>query len=509
MSIRYGGERVRRGLVHFALGKAVSATCGFVAMILVVRALSVAQFADYSVLVALIEVVTAISGFGLSHALMRYVPELFARNFTQALRQFVLGAVLFRSSVLLLIVAIAYATSAESVPLLGLSDSLGAYRVYLWVVVFRIVSHFLSQILESTLHQGIAQIGFSVASLLRLAGMAYLTQAGNVDLVDVLWVEAASDLACMLIMLGGVLRIVWREPRSAEPVEGKEWITGHMRQIIRFSLAAYAQHLIGLPFGGNTNRLVGGNLFSSAVMANFGFAHSLYEYIKRYLPAQLLVGLVRPVVVARYTEHRNFEAAARTCQGFALINVSLIAALLSALVVGGLETLSWVSAGKYGLDALLLLAALLLVLALETQRLILEMLAQTVERYGFLVPSNLLLSCSVIPAVFAFPYLGAISFPLINGVALLISNLWVRGMLAREGHVFPRQWLPTVKLGLLMLTLTAVGKGTVMLGIHWGIALLISQLLFFAGAWRLCGDELRHFLADLLGRRFSETREVI
>lgn len=40
---------------------------------------------------------------------------------------------------------------------------------------------------------------------------------------------------------------------------------------------AYLQHLAILPYGGNMNRLVGGNLFGDLVMASFGFAQSLYE----------------------------------------------------------------------------------------------------------------------------------------------------------------------------------------------------------------------------------------
>ncbi|MYN18433.1 AAA family ATPase, partial [Rugamonas sp. FT107W] len=40
------------------------------------RLLPVDQFASYSVLVALVETLTAVSGLGLAHALLRYVPEL-------------------------------------------------------------------------------------------------------------------------------------------------------------------------------------------------------------------------------------------------------------------------------------------------------------------------------------------------------------------------------------------------------------------------------------------------
>lgn len=53
MSSRYGSERIGRGLMHFVLGKGVSAVAGVSAMLLVVRELSVESFAAYSVLVVL------------------------------------------------------------------------------------------------------------------------------------------------------------------------------------------------------------------------------------------------------------------------------------------------------------------------------------------------------------------------------------------------------------------------------------------------------------------------
>lgn len=500
MNMRYGGDRVRRGLIHFGLGKVVSAGSGFVALILVVRALSVAEFADYSVLVALIELITAFSGFGITHALLRYVPELYGRHHTTALRQFVLGALVLRSAALLAIVLVVFATASTSASLIGLSGALEAFKVYLLVVVFRISSHFFSQILESTLHQAIAQIGFSATSLLRLAGMIYLTSRGAPQLVEIIWVEVLSDAVGMLIMLAGVGHVVWRAAREApRSEEDAGWLKSHLRQIVRFALSGFAQHLVGLPFGGNTNRLVGGRMFSDVVMANFGFAHSIYEYVKRYLPAQLLVGLVRPVVVARYSEHCDFPAAARTCQGFALINMVLIGAIFSGLVVGGEQLLTWVSSGKYGMDAVILLAVLLFVLALETQRLVLEMLSQTVERYAFLIPSNLLLSLSIVPAILMFPYWGALGFPLINALALVISNIWVKRMLSTVGHNFAGSWPLTATVGLLTVISIAVGQVASFAGIHWLAATLVSQVIFAIAAWKLCGDELKVFLADLMG----------
>ncbi len=501
MITRYGKERVSRGLQHFAAGKALSAVCGFLAMVLVVRLLSVGDFADYSVLVALIEVATAVSGLGISHALLRYVPELYAKQYAVALRHLVISAVSLRLTSLLLIAMFAWAIAPTGAPLIGMADAVGAAKLYLLIVVIRTASHFLSQILESTLHQGIAQIGFSLAAVARLVGMLYLTNGDGASLTDVIWIEVVSDLLCLFVMLIGVVRVVWERISQKSPDEDQHWLTNNLRQIVRFALSGYMQHLAGLPFGANTNRLVGGTLFNDITMASFGFANSLYEYVKRYLPAQLLVGLVRPVVLARFSDRRDFSGAAGTCEGIALINTALIGGMMSLLIVGGPEALVWVSGGKYGSEAATLLGALFLVVFFETRRLMLEMLVQAVERYELLIPSNLLLSASIIPAVIAFPIAGAVGFPLINAVALVLSNLWVQSSLAGLGYRYANRWVPTIKLLVLCGSTAATGRVLIAFGFHWSLAAVLMSSAYFIAAWRLCSQDFRSFFADLIDNR--------
>ena len=502
MSSRYGGERFKRGLWHFVLGKVVSAASGFLAMVLVVRLLPIHEFADYSVLVSLVEVFTAISALGLSHALLRYVPELYSRHYKIALREFIFGAFALRSGVLLLAAGLTYAWSASVAPMIGLGNFTDVFRVFLLVVLFRTTSHFLSQILESTLHQGAVQFAFAVSSVARLAGMLYLMQLDNAGLLDVIWVEVISDALAMVVMLVGVSQVIWRATQEeASPEDDGVWFKKNLRQIAHFSLAGYVQHIVGLPFGSNTNRLVGGHLFSNPVMASFGFAQSLYEYIKRYLPAQLLVGLIRPVVVARYSEKRDFAAATSTCERVILINMALIGGIFSALAVGGHEMLTWISGGKYGMEALWVLVAMLVVLALETHRLILEMLVQTVERYAILIPSNILLSLSILPAILFFPYLGAVGFPLINALALILSNTWVKRRLAAEGYVISHAWRPTMQIFGLMLASSVLGNSLNYVGMHWLLSMGITELVFLLGTWKMHGHELKAFAADLMGGR--------
>ncbi len=509
MSERYGGERVRRGLLHFVLGKGVSALSGFVAMVLVVRILPVEVFADYSVLIALVEFVTALSGLGLAHAMLRYVPQLYVLNYRTALRQFVWGAFLLRSVVLVAVALLAWVLASPISPLIGLHGAADAFRLFLAVVVVRCSNHFLSQVLDSTLHQGAAQIAYSINSVSRLIGMVYLSMSGDADLLSVIWVELISDLLGFIAILIAIVKYSLSiELTLKAPDDDQDWVRKNLRQIARFCLSGYVQHIVGLPFGGNTNRLVGGHLFSDAVMASYGFAQSLYEFIKRYLPAQLLIGLIRPVVVARFSEKRDFAAAATVCERLIVVNTVIIGICFSGLVVGGEGMLLWISGGKYGTGTLTILAMLLVVVALETHRLILEMLAQTVESYEVLIPSNILLAFSVLPGVLLYPFVGAVCFPLANAFALVLANRLVRRSLEQRGFRYAHPWRRSIQI--LLMGLTAIACGLAFehfAGLHWLVTTALIEIVYLLFVWRYCWADIRLFISDFTRVRSQSTVE--
>lgn len=502
MGLRYGRDRVVRGLLHFLLGKGISSIAGFLGIVLVIRLLPVDQFASYSVLVALVETLTAVSGLGLAHALLRYVPELYAQHYQQALRRYVGGSVLLRSGVLLLATLLAFLWSNHLAPLIGLGDEIGPFRLFLLLVFVRSTSQFLSQILESTLHQANAQFAFSLSAVTRLVGMLYLSSSHDARLMDVIWVEVVSDVLGLTVMLYGVLRMLRQGAEgSAIPADDAHWLRRHLRQIGRFALAGYAQHLAILPYGGNTNRLVGGRMLADAAMASYGFAQSLYEYVKRYLPAQLLVGLIRPVVVARYAQQRNFADAARMSGKVLQINMLCIGAAFVGLAVGGPEAIKWMSAGKYGTEVAVILLALFIVLLLETQRQQLELLVQTVEIYKVLIPSNIVLAASVLLAVLMLPAWGAVSFPVANIVGLVVANAWVQRRMDAFGFRFRHDWFSSAQVLAIMAVSALMCLGLKELGMIWYLAALLSGVVYTVLSYFICGEMVRDFVSDLTGSR--------
>ena len=163
----------------------------------------------------------------------------------------------------------------------------------------------------------------------------------------------------------------------------REWLQKNTRRMIDFGIKGYAQGLIILPYGGMVNRLVAGNQFAPIQVALFGFAQSIFDQLQRYLPAQLFNGMIRPVMAARYSANNSYREAETVANAALTINLVLIGLAATFFAAGGGDVYLWLSKGKYGADAAVLVLLMCLVMALESWRHSLENLSHTVERYGF------------------------------------------------------------------------------------------------------------------------------
>lgn len=499
MSLRYGNERVKRGLTHFIIGKGVSAIAGIAAMLIVVRELTVSEFAGYSVLVALVEVFTAISGLGLAHVILRYVPELYAAHRTRELQELILSCIKIRTFILLIALVIGWFYSKLISGWIGLSSLVFAFEAFLVVVAFRTTAHFFSQVLESTLHQSYAQIAFSLSTILRVLGLLALMYFECFSLVNVVWLEAFTDFVSCCVLIVGIY-LVARHKDNPDLSHNKENQLDRS-SLIKFAWSAYLQHLATLPFGGNTNRLIGGAMFGDHLMAKFGFAQSLYEYIKRYLPTQLLIGLIRPIVVARYTTSRNFSAAADLCEQSFQVNLVLLAGIMSVLLVSGCEILVFISGGKYGATgvSVVILCSLIVFLLFETQRLILELISQMVEHYEILIPNNIFLSLSIFGGIAAFPLIGAAAFPIANTLVLILCNISIMRRLASMGYTYYPNWKATLQC--LMILCLSVFSGYIFKHFYanWVVVTLFTMLVFILLFTKLRLSATKQFVHDLVG----------
>lgn len=492
---RYGIERIRQGLMHFLLGKGVTAIAGVLTLVLIVRGLSVGEFAAYSALGAFVEIFTALAGFGLTHIALRYVPELHAQHRDNALRRLVVGTVGLRTATLLVAIGVAYVSGQSLVAFFNLEAWLSAFRWFLLAAFVRISFHFVFQILEAMLRQRIAQAGFVISGLTKLLLVAVLSVDNSLSLLRLIAIEAVADLLGLVVVVVGLVRCCG-ETGSGD--DGVGWVRGNLRRVTRFGLTGYLQHLAVLLYGSSPNRLVGARYLDAGSMASMGFAQSLIDVFRRYLPAQLLIGLVRPVLLARYAQHGDFGDLVRVTNLVFKVNFVLLGIPIVLVMVCGEPILLLVSGGKYGEAAKWVLLGFLIVLVLESFRLLLDVLVQAVERFGILMYSNLILSASLLIAVPLLPLMGGVAIALANLLGIATANAVVTRRLGKYGHRYCHDWWAVVKYTAITLVSIFAGLVVQRLGGHWMIQGLVALACYLLCTYKLNVvrmEEVRSLLA--------------
>jgi O-antigen/teichoic acid export membrane protein len=501
----YSSQRIATGMKHFLMGKALTSVAGVGTLLLVIRGLSVEEFAAYSVLFGLVDVLLVLTSVGTGQVVTRFVPEIYARHFTYALRWLLAYALGLRFALLVLtVVALAF-LAAPFASLIGLTDWEHALKLYLLVVLFRTGTNTLYQVLEATLHQARGQGAFAAVTVSRFLGVGALYLSGNLNLIDLILVEAASDALGTLLMSYGVYQVSRARDSDGERGAELQWLRDNARRIVNFGIKGHVQGLIIMPFSGVVNRLVIGSQMPTAQVALFGFAQSIFDLMQRYLPAQLFNGLVRPVMAARFSVNRRFDEVATVCNMTLNVNLVLIGLAATVVAAGGSDMLLWISRDKYGGKAVSLLLLMCLLVALESWRHVLDQLSHTVERYGFLVFSNGLLGASLIGGIALLPSLGIFALPAANCAGLVAANLMVIWWLRRTGYPF-RQSVGQ-NFAILATTGIAVGVGLwlPMVLDHWLPRVLVAASVYGLATWLAVRPrpEERRLLRFFIDRRRS------
>lgn len=498
----YGRSRIVRGMKSLVVGKAVTSVAGIGTFLLLVRVLPVEQFAVYSVLFALVNLADALSGVGLAHVLSRYVPELFAAHRHTALRHFVRSILSLRLCALGLFVAVVALSSTWIAPMIGLGGWEWAFQAYMLVTLFRVGALTLFSVLESMLHQTVAQIGFSVTTLARFLLLAGFAMNGQLDLGTVIAIEIATDLGCFLFLLAGTILKMPRD-QGLHGKDEKRWTRANLDRLVAFGTKGYLQQLLILPYGSSVNRLLVGSTLPGPAVALYGFGQSVADLIERYLPLKLFGGVIRPVLTAQYAASGDFSRLSSLANLIFKLNALLVCAAATVLLAGGADLVVLVTAGKYADGGVPLLALMLALIGLFSLRHVLDHVAHAVERNGPLAWSNAVITLSVVPGIALLPALGVFALPLANLAGIVAGICVLVNRLRAAGHDLRLD----VRGILGLFAATAAGYGIALaaeaLHAHWALR-VVTALAGFAGGlllFRSFSAEERRLLGALVKRR--------
>jgi len=497
----YSAPRVRRSLGHFLVGRGVTACASVAVAVLLVRHLSVADYAGYTALSGLLMLLVIASNGGLERVVPRYFPVLRQRGAEAELRVFFWRLLGLRVALLLACLGVlallqAQLTSWLSVPAQGgLAAAFGVY-----VLGFGLSLH-LSRCLQSLLLQREASTGMALEWILKAAALgALLVRDGALLLTDAIWVHgvtACLGAAYMLIRLAAHLRA-----RGTGPV--RERVLDY-RRVARMGLDNYLQTLAGLHTTPAAGRLLAAHLLAASATATLGFAYAVAGILRRYLPANLLIGLIEPSIMARHSEASDFRRTAELAGMVLKFNLFILAPAVAWLCLSGRPLVEWVTDGKYG-EGVWLIAVLMVVLMLQSHRLVLQILANAVEQSRLLVQSNLVSLPLVLVAAAGAWAFGAAG--LIGGILLILvfRDAYLGARLGAAGYPYASDWRGLGRIGAFA---GLAGAGGALASAAWSegaagslLACLVTASLFLALSyvWKPFTGAERATLNRVLGK---------
>ncbi|MFA5171870.1 MAG: oligosaccharide flippase family protein [Sulfuriferula sp.] len=474
MSKHYNASRIRHSLLHFLTGKAFTAISTLSVMLLLARALPKADYAVVITLEAIVTLTGMAASFGINQTLLRYIPELRVANNGLALYRLILNAIISRAWVFgLAIIGLAAAGPwlAEWLHFSGRISLLPLFLIAGWTSLMWFL---IAQVMESLMWQKTSQYTIAATAALRLTLLGISYSRGEADLERVVWIEVICNSLTLILLLLGTWYNQRQDPHRHSG--NLTWFQDNKKRISRYALHGYGFSLSSLLYGSHSNRAISARFLSPPAMGDYGFADSLTNLFRRFLPSALLIGFIRPLYFARYAETKQLHDLERMANLIFRINLVFLSMAALALLFVGKPVLDILTSGKYG-DTVYLVAAMLGVLALESLRLQYVLLCQTIEENGILIYSNLILSLSLVFSLPFFPAIGAWAIVLANLVGNILSIIYIHFKFSPQNVTFKLDTFPILSTLLSLVLATGAGYQIQIIS-NWILAGIVSLIVF-------------------------------
>jgi O-antigen/teichoic acid export membrane protein len=443
-------------------------------MLLLARALPKADYAVVITLEAIVTLTGMAASFGINQTLLRYIPELRVENNGLALYRLIRNAIISRAWVFGLSIICLGAAGPWLAEWLHFSKRLSLLPLFLTAGWTSLMWFLVAQVMESLMWQKTSQYTIAATAALRLTLLGISYSRGEADLARVVWIEVICHSLTLILLLLGTWYNQHQDPHRLSG--SLTWFQDNKKRISRYALHGYGFSLSSLLYGSHSNRAISARFLSPQAMGDYGFADSLTNLARRFLPSALLIGFIRPLYFARYTETNQLHDLERMANLIFRINLIFLSGAALVLLFFGKPVLNMLTSNKYG-DTVYLAVAMLSVLALESLRLQYVLLCQTIEENGILIYSNLILSLSLILSLPLFPAIGAWSIVLANLLGNILSIIYIHIKFSPRNITFKLDTPPLLRtlLGLLL----AIGAGyQIQTMSNWILAGIVSLIVF-------------------------------
>jgi len=415
----YDRGRARRSLFDTIIYRVLSQAATVLGYVVLVRAMSKADFGVFNLLYSFIPLVGTVASLGLEQTLRRFQPEyLRQENFSAAawLVKRVANARLATNCIILAVLLLIWNHVA---PRFGL----GPYRLEFEILCVLVVLHFQSQILQLSmashmLHRfsvgSIAMLSFGkliVYSALAVAGALNLRTALCADTIAYAVVYLFLRASYQRLCVGGVAEEIHRPA----PDERK--------RLVRYALYNNFNDAGTLFLDSRMDNFFIAAFMNSVAVGIYAFYMRLNEMATNVLPVKLFENIIQPMFFAVEPK----DADRRLPQYFTfLLNTNLLLQwpIVAFSVVYHSEIVRVVFGGKFVEQAWLLPV----VLAFSTINCFatpVTLVAQYEEKARIQLLSKIFAGYNVIAMLLLIPYIGLYGAAIASGSAQALKNLFV------------------------------------------------------------------------------------
>lgn len=501
----YSIQRVRHSLAHFAIGKALGVLLGLGLLLVLVRILSVKDYAFYVATLALLEVITQFSSFGLYVAVQRYLPEYLYKGEGRRLRRMASLLCAGRAATLGLAVIVVYPLASFVASALGLEGFVDYFRLFLLVILLEGFARFLEVIFDSLLLQKMSQASLLLRAAIRLGALALILQDGERTLPLEIWIYIDASAAFAGCLLGGYR--LWhflRYMAHAQPGTGTDL---ELPRYLRYCGPTFLAASLYTASGPNVVILIAARILPTAQFGAFGFAMAFGAALQRYLPMFLLINLIRPLFVAA-RQRADYPHRLPALAGLVFkLNAFVLAPAIAFLAVAGEPVAQIITGGRFPEAGKYLLALALLFVA-QSLRGVASLTAQAMENSRAPLLGTTLGLLGLALGVILGQWLEA--YGLVIGLILseLLFALSVITALRHEGFVVLPAWAQYGRLfacaalsGAVVWTLQLLGGELSPIKLCLYAASAIALHLFFCFLFKPFTLEERTLLNRTLRRR--------
>lgn len=456
----YRQENVRKGALHYLLGRGAAGIAGFAIVLLLVRFMDIANYAAYTALSGMVAVCGIVAGLGMERVVSRYIPEGRLHRTVGELRRFI-----WFVSALRLVACFAVAGVLWLFwPMVSRVLAVAQYGAFAPCIAFFIVAETMFQHFSAVLQALVMQKTLTRLLVIQwggrlvfLAGILLMTQ--SLQWQQVFWLFTAPELLgviAFVLVLHVHMRTLDRETPHRGDATG-DW--PDWRRVSAVGFHNFGFTILAAPPQGYFMKMLTAAFLPAEVVAAYGFFVSVAEKVRQYIPMYFFYGLLEPVMIASYLKDRDFGALSKRCQLLYKTNLLLMALAIACAAAGGETCLAVMTGGKFvGLSWILPLV--LLQLTIGSHVVLLQLLLNSVEQSQNLIRATIValpaMLAAMALAVHAAP-IGLLYAPILFSLCM---NSYIVFRLSRSNFVYRPDW--KMMLGILLAGLVAFVPGRVL-----------------------------------------------